>query len=105
MNCVANPGPQPARFLFYFDLNDLMFFRAFNADLRCDREKIMSCITTKATASSSVCGETDYSKVFSGDTTVAACCQVGYCLRSAMQLAMQLVGGAISILTKEVVFA
>ncbi|CAK9084451.1 unnamed protein product [Durusdinium trenchii] len=41
----------------------------------CDREKIMSCITTKATASSSVCGETDYSKVFSGDTTVAACCQ------------------------------
>ena len=45
--------------------------------LRCARDKIVSCNAEKSALTTSVCGATEYSKVFAGETTVAACCQAG----------------------------
>ncbi|CAK9115239.1 unnamed protein product [Durusdinium trenchii] len=41
----------------------------------CDGEKLMSCALSTTVSAGAVCGETEYSKVMSGATTVAACCQ------------------------------
>ncbi|CAK9084449.1 unnamed protein product [Durusdinium trenchii] len=41
----------------------------------CARDKIVSCNAEKSALTTSVCGATEYSKVFAGETTVAACCQ------------------------------
>eukprot|EP00913_Durusdinium_trenchii_P001999 g1849.t1 len=44
----------------------------------CDGDKLTTCAMTTAVASGAACGETQYSRVMSGGSTVAACCQVGF---------------------------
>ncbi|CAK9114616.1 unnamed protein product [Durusdinium trenchii] len=41
----------------------------------CDGDKLTTCAMTTAVASGAACGETQYSRVMSGGSTVAACCQ------------------------------
>ncbi|CAE6963801.1 unnamed protein product [Symbiodinium sp. CCMP2456] len=40
----------------------------------CERESIGNCTVEKLSQSNEICGASGYSKVMSGDTTVADCC-------------------------------